>query len=328
MTTDMKTQQVLQPMQTLENPMQIHAFAKVNLFLHVVGKRPDGYHVLDSLVVFAGIGDTLSLSANPMLNLKVEGPFAHQLQHESNNIVLRAVEALQKHLLPGRLMRGAKITLTKRLPVSSGIGGGSADAAAAMKLCAHLWQIHLSPPEWLQLGLRLGADVPVCLMGEPRRMQGIGELLFPVPQLPNFWLVLVNPLLAVPTAAVFKQRQGAVFSKPAPAFPVGGWKTVEDLASYLNNCQNDLTEPAQQLQPAIKIVLQTLKLLKDQLLVRMSGSGATCWAMFAHEHQARQAAQLLSQQHPDWWVAAAPVLKKEQPLEILGNAYNNGHVVT
>lgn len=313
--------------QKMENGIYGHAFAKVNLFLHVTGKRPEGLHLLDSLVVFAGIGDSLQLLPDPAVSLKIKGPFADVLKTEPNNIILKAFHLIQNYLSSGRAMRGGQITLTKRLPVSSGIGGGSSDAATIMKLCSQLWEMYFSPLEWLQMGLSLGADVPVCLAGQPKRMQGIGELLFETPVIPACWLVLVNPLVAVPTAAVFKQRQHESFSPPAPSFPEGGWANVKDFVHYLKRCRNDLTKPALELQPVIAEVLRVLQETANPLLTRMSGSGATCWGLFASEDEARHAAAALSQKQGNWWVAAAPVLENTETQLMAGNQYMGGKVI-
>ena len=326
--TEIKTTDVNKDLsQKMENGLSGHAFAKVNLFLHVTGKRPDGLHLLDSLVVFAGIGDSLRLLPDPQVSLKINGPFADVLKTEPNNIILKAFRLLQDYLSSGRVMRGGQITLTKRLPVSSGIGGGSSDAATMMKLCAQLWEMQFNPVEWRQMGLSLGADVPVCLAGQPRRMQGIGELLFKTPAIPPCWLVLVNPLVAVPTAAVFKQRQHQAFSPPAIPFPEEGWANAQVFADYLKSCRNDLMVPALELQPVIVGVLQALQ-KTSSLLNRMSGSGATCWGLFAHEGEARQAAAALSTKYRDWWVAAAPVLDNTDTPALDGNQYVSGEAVT
>ena len=176
--------------------------AKVNLFLHVIGRRPDGYHLLDSLVVFAGCGDCLTVRESDRLSLEVDGPFAAALTGEGDNLVLRAARALAH--ATGNKPRGL-LRLTKNLPVASGIGGGSADAAAALRLLARHWG---AAPAGDALALQLGADVPVCLAGRPARMQGIGEILRPAPALPAFGLVLVNPAVAVSTPLVFRAHPG------------------------------------------------------------------------------------------------------------------------
>ncbi len=259
--------------------------AKINLFLHVTGRRPDGYHQLDSLAVFAGIGDFLSAQPAERLSLEVSGPFGAALGDEPDNLVLRAARALGHH--------GAALHLLKHLPVASGIGGGSSDAAAALRVLAELWGVQTNLPE---LALRLGADVPVCLGRRAARMGGIGEVLAPPPRLPDFGLLLVNPGVAVSTAAVFRVRTGG-FSPPAdlPAY----WPDAAAMAADLSALGNDLEAPAMALQPVIGEALAALRALPGVLLARMSGSGATCFGLLASPGAARDAAA--AQARPGWW---------------------------
>jgi 4-diphosphocytidyl-2-C-methyl-D-erythritol kinase len=268
--------------------------AKVNLFLHVVGRRSDGYHLLDSLAVFPAVGDALRATPAEVLSLALAGPFGGALQAEPDNLVLRAARGLAE--LTG-VRTGARLTLVKTLPVASGIGGGSADAAAALRLLGRLWGV-APPAEALQaLALRLGADVPVCLGGCPARMGGVGEVLSPAPDLPAFGLVLVNPGVAVSTPEVFRARSGR-FSPPA-ALP-SGWPDAVVMARDLTALGNDLEPPAVALCPAIGAVLAALRTTPGCLLARMSGSGATCFGVFADAVAAAAAAEVL--RRPDWWV--------------------------
>jgi len=268
--------------------------AKVNLFLHVVGRRSDGYHLLDSLAVFPAVGDALRATPAEVLSLALAGPFGGALQAEPDNLVLRAARGLAE--LTG-VQTGARLTLVKTLPVASGIGGGSADAAAALRLLGRLWGV-APPAEALQaLALRLGADVPVCLGGCPARMGGVGEVLSPAPDLPAFGLVLVNPGVAVSTPEVFRARSGR-FSPPA-ALP-SGWPDAVVMARDLTALGNDLEPPAVALCPAIGAVLAALRTTPGCLLARMSGSGATCFGVFADAVAAAAAAEVL--RRPDWWV--------------------------
>ena len=260
--------------------------AKVNLFLHVTGKREDGYHRLDSLAVFPAIGDQVSAEACPELGLSISGRFGEVLRAEPDNLLLRAARALR----PGAK---AALHLEKNLPVASGIGGGSADAAAALHVLSELWGADTSLPE---IALALGADVPVCLASRPARMGGIGEVLSPAPRLPRFGMVLANPGVAVPTPAVFRARQGA-FTPPA-ALP-DAWPDAAAMARDLAQCGNDLQAPAIGLEPVIGTVLDVLTGLPGTLLARMSGSGATCFALFASPEEAAAAAQGV--QRPGWW---------------------------
>lgn len=275
--------------------MATEAFApaKVNLALHVTGRRPDGYHLLDSLVVFAGIGDTVTAAPSDRLTLAITGPQAGNLPVTDDNLVLRAA-----HLMGAR----AALTLEKVLPVASGIGGGSADAAATLRALAALTGRALPDPAQV---LSLGADVPVCLAGRPVRMQGVGEALTPLPTLPPAWLVLVNPGVAVPTPAVF-----AALSRrdnpPMAAVPAFG--DAASMADWLAAQRNDLQPAAIAIAP---VIAETLVALSEQpacLLSRMSGSGATCLGLFATEAAARSAAARMSKHEPSWWVVASQVL--------------------
>lgn len=275
--------------------------AKVNLYLHVVGRRADGYHLLDSLIVFAGVGDDVTVSPAADLTLTVDGPFGSLVPAGPENLVLRAARALAQRM---GVTAGARIRLTKRLPVAAGIGGGSADAAATLKALSVLWRIDPDPAAMADLALALGADVPVCLAGRPAFVGGIGEVITPPPALPPAWMVLVNPGIAVATPQIFKARTGA-FSEPgrfsAPA-------DTSALFAALGRCRNDLTAPALTLAPVIADVLAGLAAQPCCALSRMSGSGATCFGLFAEEGQAAAAAAAIAEAHARWWVQPAPIL--------------------
>jgi 4-diphosphocytidyl-2-C-methyl-D-erythritol kinase len=260
--------------------------AKVNLYLHVTGKRADGYHLLDSLAVFPAAGDVVAAAPAAALSLEIQGPFGAVLRAEQDNLLLRAARLLA----PGR---GAALRLDKNLPVASGIGGGSADAAAALQVLSELWGVQADLPA---LALQLGADVPVCLAARPARMQGIGEMLAPAPALPDFGMVLVNPGVAVPTPAVFKARQGSF--TPPPALPAA-WADADAMAADLSACTNDLQDAAIGIAPVIGEVLAALSALPGAKLARMSGSGATCFAVFATPAAAQAAAAQI--ERPGWW---------------------------
>jgi len=266
------------------------ARAKINLALHVTGQRQDGYHLLDSLVAFANVGDVVTAEPAETLSLHLTGPFSAGLS-ATDNLVLRAASALHPTY-------GAHLTLDKRLPVASGIGGGSADAAATLRALSDLWSVPLPPPSAL---LALGADVPVCLAGHPARMQGIGEHLTPV-TLPPAWVVLANPGVAVPTPQVFAalQRRQNPELAPLPALP-----DAAALAAYLQTQRNDLQAAACTLAPPVTTTLDALRALPQCLLTRMSGSGATCFGLFAHEADARSASRALQSSQPRWWISAA-----------------------
>jgi 4-diphosphocytidyl-2-C-methyl-D-erythritol kinase len=276
--------------------------AKINLYLHVTGKRDDGYHLLDSLVVFAGIGDSVAVAPAERLTLTIDGPMAAGLPTDQTNIVWKAAQALAARVGGAP---GAAITLTKRLPVASGIGGGSADAAATLRALERLWRVELAAADRHALALSLGADVPVCLAGHPARMSGIGERLESVPALPPLWLTLVNPRVPLSTPAVFKARQSC-FSDPAPLETTP--RDAPHLAALLAARRNDLTAAAISLAPEVATALAALAARPDCLLARMSGSGATCLGLFASEDAARAAARALAATHPGWWCESAPML--------------------
>ncbi len=266
------------------------ARAKVNLALHVVGRRADGYHLLDSLVAFADFGDVVTVEPAPSLSLSITGPMAAGLSAGPDNLVLKAAQ-----MLGGPL--GAAITLEKRLPIASGIGGGSADAAATMQALGALWGCAL--PDAGQV-LALGADVPVCLAGQSCRMAGIGDQISPI-ALPPAHLVLVNPGVGLSTAAVF----GALLCRDNPPLPPAApMPDAVALAAYLGHCRNDLEAPALSLVPQIGAVLAALQGQTGCLLARMSGSGATCFGLFASASAAEAAATDLRAQSGAWWVQA------------------------
>ena len=250
--------------------------AKVNLSLLVTGRRADGYHLLDSLVVFGPARDRLRGRPATSLSLCVEGPFATGLAAEADNLVLRAGRALAAWAGQGL---GAELVLQKNLPVASGIGGGSADAAAALRLLCRMWDLHPGAAALSSLALALGADVPVCLDSAPARMQGVGEVLSPLPPLPPCGLLLVNPGVSVATADVFRTR-AAGFSTAADL--PSRWQDAAALATTLAALGNDLEAPALTVAPVIGTVLDALRSLPSCLLARMSGSGATCFALFRH----------------------------------------------
>lgn len=275
--------------------MATEAFApaKVNLALHVTGRRSDGYHLLDSFVVFAGVGDTVTAAPLHGLTLTITGPQAEALPATDDNLVLRAA----------RMMGGeASLILHKVLPVASGIGGGSADAAATLRALSALTGRAL--PDAASV-LSLGADVPVCIAGRPVRMQGVGEVLTPLPPLPDIWLVLANPGVAVPTPAVFA-RLDRRDNAPMPEVPTFADAAV--MAIWLAAQRNDLQPAAIAIAPVIADTLAALLAQPGCLLSRMSGSGATCLGLFATEADARSAAARLLQDKPGWWVVASRVL--------------------
>jgi len=289
--------------------LKVHAPAKVNLYLHVTGRRADGYHLLDSLVVFAGVADRLIASPAPVLTFEARGPFAGGLGAADDNLVLRAADGLAE--LAG-VRTGAAIVLEKNLPVAAGIGGGSADAAAALRLLARLWKVRPRPDALADLAAGLGADLPVCLFGRPAFLSGFGEAVTPAPALPDAWLVLVNPGVALATAEVFSRRT-APPGTPGRFPPVAD---LDDLVRVLAPLRNDLAEVAAGLVPQVGFALAALDRLPGCRLARMSGSGATCFGLFATADAARAAARRLRRDRPGWWVRAAPILRRRAPVRV------------
>ncbi|HLJ63181.1 MAG TPA: 4-(cytidine 5'-diphospho)-2-C-methyl-D-erythritol kinase, partial [Stellaceae bacterium] len=279
--------------------------AKLNLYLHVLGRRSDGYHELDSLVAFADIGDEIRAEEAPHLSLRVDGPFAEALQSDpSTNLVWRAALLL---VARSGVKAGAALTLTKNLPIASGIGGGSSDAAATLLALRDLWRVPLSPQGLQDLAVELGADVPVCLWQRSAWLGGIGERVEPAPVLPLMPIVLVNPGIALPTPQVFHARTGP-YSPPAPARLAQSPADLAALVALLAERRNDLTAAAIALVPEIKVVLEAIAAEEGGVLARMSGSGATCFGVFATEAAAQTAAARLAARYPRWWVAAGRIL--------------------
>jgi len=276
--------------------------AKVNLTLHVLGRRADGYHEIESLVAFADIGDRLTFVPGDALALDVSGPTAQAAGEGADNLVLKAARALAERVDGLRLGR---FDLDKQLPVAAGLGGGSSDAAAALRLLARVNDLSLDDERVREAARATGADVPVCLDPKARMMRGIGEVLsdpFALPELPA---VLVNPGVAVPTKDVFAALAAPPLTAPAQAedfFAINA--DAAALMSILAARRNDLEIPAIKLQAVIADVLEALQASPHCLLARMSGSGATCFALFGSAGAAQEAAQRLQADHPGWWVRA------------------------
>ncbi len=275
--------------------------AKVNLTLRVTGRRPDGYHELCSVVCFATVGDGLRLSGGPALSLGVDGETAAQAGAISENLVLKAARALRAQIPE---LKVGLFYLTKRLPVAAGLGGGSADAAAALRLLARLNE--LAPVDWrlMHAARATGADVPVCLDPRPRIMRGIGDLLSAPLALPALPAVLVNPRVATPTAQVFKALKGMSAGEDPAArlLEQNAAPDMDQLLTALKASSNDLEAPAISLFPAIGDVLSAIRTTRGNLLARMSGSGATCFGIYDSADAAENANAELRSAHPDWWV--------------------------
>ena len=276
--------------------------AKVNLTLHVTGQRGDGYHLLDSLVVFADVADQLTATTAPDMRMSVSGPFSPGVPSDHTNLIMRAAETL-------RAVRGVKLgaalTLEKHLPHAAGIGSGSSDAAATLAMLAELWQVATLPATAPEVAA-LGADVPVCV-GAPRpaRMSGIGDVLSPVASLPDCALVLVRPPVDVPTPEVFK-RLGTKDGSPMSQLREG--LDYEGFVRWLMAQRNDLQTPAEAIAPEITEAIARLKSLPAVSVVGMSGSGATCFAVVKDMATARHVARIVQVARMEWWVAPAALL--------------------
>ena len=275
------------------------AAAKINLYLHVTGRRADGYHLLDSLIVFPDIGDNITAESAPRLSLEIVGPEAASLTgRHGDNLVLRAARLLAAHTAT---TAGAALRLQKNLPVAAGIGGGSSDAAATMRVLTALWGLSLGEPALCDLAVRLGADLPACLHAGPVWVGGVGERVEPAAGLPQAGILLANPRKELPTAAVFAARSDP-FGEPSRFSPIP--KDALGLAQALMSRRNDLTGAAIGLVPEIGAVLARLERLPGALIARMSGSGPTCFALFRDRAAAERASGALSASEPGWWCAA------------------------
>jgi 4-diphosphocytidyl-2-C-methyl-D-erythritol kinase len=287
--------------------LTLSAPGKINLCLHVLGRRSDGYHLLESLAAFTALGDTLGFAPGESLTLDRSGPEAGGLPAPESDLVLRAARALAE---AAGIEPRAHIKQVKRLPIGGGLGGGSSDAATTLLGLARLWQVDLMRVDLAALAERLGADVPMCLMRRASVMRGIGEALTPVPPLPAAPILLVNPRLPAPTAEVFRRyaagaRPAVLRHLPAPTAPIADARA---LARLLAECDNDLTEAAIAVVPAIGAIIDALGRIEACLVARMTGSGATCFGLFVDAASRDEAARALALRHPGWWVAATSLV--------------------
>ena len=279
-----------------------HAPAKINLFLHVGDKRPDKFHELESLVVFSEFGDTLTFEDAADLALSVTGAFGRYVPPGEDNLIFRAARLLSD----GKAGLGAAMTLEKNIPVAAGVGGGSADAAAALRGLNALWGLGHSENALAALGAQLGSDVPACVLSRSCWMAGRGERIAEVPSLPRIAMVLVNPGIAVPTGPVFASlnaRTGTGAIAP-PQRPI---ESLWELVRYLDSSENDLEAPACAIAPIIDDVLGAIAHEPGCVMAQMSGSGATCFGLFDGEDYAKGAADRIARDHNDWWAVATHI---------------------
>lgn len=283
--------------------LTIFAPAKINLFLHITKRLSNGYHTLDSLVAFADIGDIITIESAPSFSFHIKGPFADAFKEEERstflngeNLVIKAARSLSQ--VADRPLN-IKITLTKNLPLSSGLGGGSSDAAATIWGLQELWNLAHDADYLVPLMTKLGTDVPVCLNCRPTIMQGIGDILLPAPTMSEIPLLLINPMLSCATQDVFLHHSGTF--KKKITLPEN-LDSVFDLVETLCTLENDLFEPALKLIPEIENVINALNAQEHCLFSRMSGSGASCFGLFETIEHAENAAEKIKAENPDWWV--------------------------
>ena len=281
------------------------AYAKVNLALHLVERLPNGYHQLDSIVAFVDIGDQLQATINPQgtLQLSIDGAYGQNLPTE-DNLIIRAAQCLQQQ---AQLSMGAHIRLSKHIPVGAGLGGGSADAAAALRLLNRLWGLGYSDAMLAELGEQLGADIPACIFSQATRMEGIGEQLTAMPYVPSMPLLLVYPNVPLWTPDVYRAMTNKPFSGRLSAIPSIG-SSMDSWIQWLQQCGNDLEYAAHTLNPHIATMLQALAFVDGCMLARMSGSGSACFGIFATNEHAAAAEQKIRSAHPSWWVRASQIL--------------------
>lgn len=286
--------------------------AKINLYLHITGRRADGYHDLDSLVAFAGIGDEISLKPANSFEFTINGPQAGSLKGEpqENNLAVKAAKSLAA--LTGKPLNVA-ITLIKNLPVASGIGGGSSDAAATLRALAKHWGISPNDPRLLQSAAEHGQDVPVCLKVANNYMKAIGTE--PAPELPYADIVLVNPNKALSTPLVYKAYRDSRHNFSPLASFADAPKDMTALIKLLKERHNDLQKPAEQLMPEIAAIIVALNTTQDCLFAQMSGSGATCFGFYTDRAAAREATSALLQKHPNWWVVQSYIPCRLDPRQ-------------
>lgn len=277
--------------------LECTAPAKVNLALHITGRRADGYHLLESLAVFTHAGDHLRAEAAESDSFTVHGPWAHHVPEDEQNLVLQVRDLLRRRFR-SRELPPVALRLEKNLPVASGIGGGSSDAAAALRLLARYWALETTEEDLASIALEIGADVPMCLVSRPLSARGIGEELEPVSPFPSLPLLLVNPGIPIKTPAVFaqlKERQ----NEGLPKIPA--CRSAVEVVRWLHSTRNDLESAAISLVPEIASVLDVLS-AQDALLCRMSGSGATCFAIFEKPEDVEHTAAKIRKEHPGWFV--------------------------
>lgn len=286
----------------MKGNLSANAYAKINLYLHITGKRDDGYHLLDGMVIFADIYDHIEVHDSEIINVLTLGEFAGHID-DSENIALLAARLLAAR---ADINYGAEIILTKNLPVAAGIGGGSSDAAAVLKLLNKLWEVNWSDQKLAAISLPLGADVPMCVIGKAAHISGIGEMVKPFSlKLPEMYLLLANPGFKIKSADIYKMgvknHGGRVDWKDIP-------EDINGFCSFLSKTRNDLEENAIEAYPIVENVKRTISAQEGCLFARMSGSGPTCFGIFKEKSEADKAAAAIKSANPKWWVKSTTVL--------------------
>ncbi len=279
--------------------------AKINLALHVTDRLDNEMHLLDSLVAFANIGDNIDAKTAKQDGLKIIGAYAPQLAKDNNNLILRALELFRKKF-PLALPSGLEFELKKNLPIAAGIGGGSSDAGASLRLLVKISKQTIDKKDLHQIALKLGADVPVCLLGKTCLMQGIGEKITPTAPLPETYVVLINPLLSVATNKVFSQLK-MINNEPLPTIKKP-FANVQQLANWLEETRNDLLSPALEIAPIIKEITASLSTTRGCYFARMSGSGATVFALYDKKSHVENATRKLQKKWPKFWIESGRLL--------------------
>jgi 4-diphosphocytidyl-2-C-methyl-D-erythritol kinase len=295
--------------------IEVLAPAKLNLFLHITGRRDDGFHLLESLFVFCDFGDRLTISEAPGFGLTVTGPFepimAELCPDENDNLILKAAKKLANFVeSKGGVVFPVQIDLEKNIPIAAGVGGGSSDAAMVLKALIDLWGVEVSTNELHTLALQLGADVPAALSLEPKWVTGIGDKVEHVEALPSFYVVLVNPCVPLSTPDVFNAFAGEGSGFDEAKDPLISFSDLATLKAYLASTKNSLEKTATNLEPVIGDVLESLSNQQQCLLSRMSGSGPTCFGVFEGFAEAQEALEAIESKHPDWWVEVASIMGK------------------
>lgn len=289
----------------MTNESIIRAPAKINLYLHVLGRRPDGYHILDSLITFVNLYDILEIEAADDLVLTIDGPFGSGLSSGEDNLIIKAANILSN---ASGVKKGANIKLTKNLPIASGMGAGSSDAVATFKALSKLWGLSLSSDDLCEIALDIGAELPFFITGKSAIVSSIGEYIEPI-DLPKLDILLVNPGIPVLTAQIFNNfAKKADKLEKSPIKWENKYSNKNDLINFLLQTKNDLKESAIDSVPQIGAVIKELEAQEGCLFANMSGSGATCFGIFDNAKQAEEAKDAISQKYPDWWVENTTLL--------------------